>query len=119
MARVYSIALALLVFCGAANAKPTATIQTTGDCKAYALATQHAIAQLKNVPKVRVIVVCSDVLWHSLQAKADAEGTNTAFTNIRAHLTVLRGRVTQDPIELRRVLNHEFEHIRCQCSLGE
>ena len=119
MASVYSIALALLVFCGAANAKPTATIQTAGDCKAYALATQRAMVQLKDVPRVRVIVVCSDVLWHRLQAKADAERTNTAFTNIRERLTVLRGSVTEDPIELRRVLAHEFDHIRCQCSLGE
>ena len=111
------ICLALLLFNGAAKAK--ATIQTTGDCNQYALATQHVMATLKNVPKVRVIVVCNDVTWHILQAKGDAEKTNTAFTNVKAHLTVLRGKVTEDPIELKRVLSHEFDHIRCQCSLGE
>jgi hypothetical protein len=65
-----------------------------------------------------VVVACSDSDWHYLQRKADAMGTNHAFTNVKGKTTVVRGELFLNPLigrSVRLILLHELGHITCQC----
>ncbi len=67
-------------------------------------------------------MACNDIVWQRLRRKADAQGTDTAFT-IQHGITILngltylempplRGSVHASP---RLVLKHEYGHILCKC----
>jgi len=65
-----------------------------------------------------VLVACNEVQWVRLQRKADAQGTQYAFTNVKGRITVVRGAIFLRGVEGRtahRVLLHEIGHIRCDC----
>lgn len=69
-----------------------------------------------------IVVACNRVAWAELQQKADALQTNTAFTNLDTHITVINGeiyRATTPLLGMHRtpelVLRHEVGHILCGC----
>ena len=71
-----------------------------------------------------LLVACNSVAWQNLRRRADALQTNTAFTNMAGHLTVLNGAIYRDMPPLRGtafltpsgVLKHELGHIVCACN---
>jgi hypothetical protein len=65
-----------------------------------------------------VLVACNEVVWAKLQKKADAQGTQYVFTNVKNRITVVRGATFMRGLDGRiahRVLLHEIGHIRCDC----
>ena len=71
-----------------------------------------------------IILACTPSAWNYLQTKADARDTHTAFTNLRAHITVVNAAIYLEALPLRytahrtprSVLEHERGHILCRCS---
>lgn len=84
-------------------------------------AIKPAVFEVGRVPFPRgwtVIVACNEVQWFMLQRKAGAPGTQHAFTNVKARITIVRGAIFLRGAEARtahRVLLHEIGHIRCAC----
>ena len=100
-----------------------AGVKTTADCN-YAL--RPLVADLTGIAFPHdwtIVVACTPATWEYLQAKADAPGTNTAFTNQLGHVTVVRGMIYLELPRLgiahptpRVVLEHELGHILCSCN---
>ncbi len=70
----------------------------------------------------KIVVACNDITWENLRRHAGNPKTKVAFTSLDAHITIVNGNRMQFPEPLespQRVLAHELEHIRCNCSLGE
>ena len=91
-----------------------------------AFATKPLIQDMKGIgfPKDWTIVVaCTPIVWETLQRKADALNTLTAFTNMEGRITVLNGAIYRQSLPLegtlhrtpRSVLEHEYGHILCNC----
>lgn len=86
-----------------------------------------AVFEVGRVPFPRgwtVIVACNDLQWDMLRRKAGALGTQHAFTNLRARITIVRGAIFLRGVEplrgveartAHRILLHEIGHIRCAC----
>ena len=100
-----------------------AGVKRAADCE---FATKPLIADLQAVryPHDWIIVVaCNDIVWQRLQRKADAQGTDTAFTYLEHGITVLNGLMYLEMPPLRGsvhasprlVLKHEYGHILCKC----
>ena len=70
-----------------------------------------------------IVLACTPAVWSYFQARADARGTNTAFTNLRGRVTVVNAAIYSEPLPLqgtthrtpRIVLEHERGHILCRC----
>jgi len=70
-----------------------------------------------------IVVACNRLVWEQLRRNADAMETNTAFTNVAGHFTVLNGEIYREMLPLRGteqrtpglVLKHELGHIVCSC----
>src|SRR5215469_5323360 len=91
------------------------------DCPGYVAASKWMLDDLgKDSPRFRLVVACNDGDWRALRDQFKAN-SNTAFTLFSPgkDVVVLRGSVTDDTVELRRVLGHEIRHLRCRCALGE
>lgn len=100
-----------------------AGVGRAADCE---FATQPLIRDLRVVhypPSWTIVVACNRVVWDKLQRRAEAQGTDTGFTNIQHRITVLNGFIYLETLPLRgtahdsplRVLKHEYGHILCGC----
>jgi hypothetical protein len=117
------VLLSLLTVATHAQRILVAGVKRPADCE---FATKPLIADLQTVHYPRhwtIIVACNDIVWQRLQLKADARGTNTAFTDIQHRITVLNGLMylVMPPLRgtvhasSRLVLEHEYGHILCKC----
>jgi len=100
-----------------------AGVTRVADCE---FATKPLLADLQAVRyphKWTIVVACNGIVWQRLQRRADAQGTNTAFTNLQHGITVLNGLMYLEMVPLRGsvharprlVLKHEYGHILCKC----
>jgi hypothetical protein len=98
-------------------------VKRVADCE---FATRPLIADLRELryPKDwNIWLACSSLVWERLQRNGDAFETNTAFTNLQGHITVLNGEIYREMMPLRGtshrtprlVLKHELGHIICGC----
>jgi hypothetical protein len=65
-----------------------------------------------------VVVACNEMQWFLLQRKGDAQDTQSAFTNVKGQITVIRGAIFLRAVGVpsaHHVLLHEIGHIRCHC----
>ena len=109
----------LALLCVVIRAHAVSVVATSKSCAALPVAVQ-TINQLPIAyPKDwTVVVACPDSDWKYLQRKADAQGTNHAFTNVKGKTTVIRGELFLNPPigrAARLILLHELGHIACQC----
>jgi len=99
-----------------------AGVKQAADCS---FATKPLIRDLQTVRYPRdwtIVVACNKAVWQQLQRKADAQGTDTGFTNVEHRITVLNGLMYLASLPLRGahntpqlVLKHEYGHILCKC----
>ena len=101
-----------------------AGVKQVSDCE---FATRPLIADLQELryPKEwKILVACNRLVWERLKQNADALETNTAFTNLSRHVTVLNGEIYREMLPLhgtdhrtpQLVLKHELGHIICACA---
>ena len=80
-----------------------------------------AVSEIARVPFPQgwaVLVACNEMQWEKLQRRADAQATQSAFTNVTGKITVVRGTIFLQTVgarSARRVLLHEIGHIQCNC----
>ena len=114
----FRAALIVLVVSSAGHARVAVKLWAT-DRACPAL--NRAVAEIGKVPFPEgwtIVVACTKMQWVTLQRKADAQDTETAFTNVKGRITVVRGRIfLLDKVDrpVHRVLLHEIGHIRCNC----
>lgn len=115
--------LTLFVAAGQAQKIVVAGLKTAAQCD-YAVRPLAADLHTVVFPNDWTIVLaCTPGAWSYLQAKADARGTNTAFTNLRGRVTVVNAAIYSKipPLQStvhrtpRTVLQHERGHILCHC----
>jgi hypothetical protein len=120
--RVWMIAT-LFVASAAAQKVFVAGTKTVAECE-YAV--HPLVADLNAIgfpSNWMVVVACTPAIWDYLRAKADARGTQTAFTNLAGRVTVVNAAIYLQPLPLRGtahrtprgVLQHERGHILCGC----
>ena len=71
-----------------------------------------------------IVIACNQIVWDNLRRKGDALQTNTAFTNLQGHITVINAAIYREMLPLsgtmyrtqKLVLQHEHGHIVCACS---
>jgi hypothetical protein len=122
MAKLLCATAVLLIFIGLPDLAGAAVrVVTASRCDPYAEAVKQGLAALPAPPRDwTVVVFCTQPEWDAVRRRADAFRTNTAFTNAEAAYTYLNGPLLATrPVELRRVLQHEREHVRCRCDLRE
>lgn len=112
-----------------AEAQPIVQMATTGNaapqnCEQYRSAVMAQISDMGELPPWRIVIACDDTMWKHLRGMIGRGAqTELAFTNVKGNdgraFTLLHGGIWKNTKELREILDHELEHVRCQCSLGE
>lgn len=117
------VLLSLLTVATHAQKILVAGVKRVADCE---FATRPLIRDLQLVhypPNWTIVVACNRVVWDKLRRKAEAQGTDTGFTNTQHRITVLNGLMYLETRPLRGtahdgpllVLKHEYGHILCGC----
>jgi hypothetical protein len=100
-----------------------AGVKQVSDCE-FAIRPLIADLQELRYPKEwNVLIACNQLVWDQLKRNADVLETNTAFTNLSGHVTVLNGEIYREMLPLRGtghrtpqlVLKHELGHVICGC----
>lgn len=123
------LAIGLLLAAGTCKAQTVVqvaladkSVPLSDACKNYQREVAAEIDAIPDTPPWRVVVTCDENMWRFLRQQFHTQATNTAFTILRTGkqpVTVLHGGEWKVKADLRRSLNHELEHIRCDCMLGE
>jgi hypothetical protein len=100
-----------------------AGVKRAADCKFATKPLIHDLQAIRHAHDWTIVVVCNEVVWQRLRRKADAQGTDTAFTNVQHRITVLNSLMYLEELPLRGtahhtpqlVLQHEYGHILCEC----
>ena len=115
---VIGIAITLSALCSASQRPGGRQVWLTDKTCPAAKEAAREIGRVPFPPGWSVVVACNDMQWELLQRRADAQGTFSAFTNVKGRITVIRGGVFLRETALRpahRVLLHEIGHIQCNC----
>jgi hypothetical protein len=67
-------------------------------------------------PQGHKVLLANEEQWTMLSKRFTLD-TDNAFTNMDAHITVLRSKFVESatPQQLRHVLGHEAGHVHCNC----
>jgi hypothetical protein len=68
-----------------------AGVKRATDCEFATKPLIHDLQAVRYPHDWNIVVACNEAVWQKLQRKADAQRTDTAFTNIRHRITVLNG----------------------------
>lgn len=90
-----------------------------GGCKASAVEALEIFKEAKAAPQFDLYIVCDSVNWHRLSAKNDFKESAFAITPEQKGMIWLGPKALSDPKTLRDVIEHELNHLRCDCDLGE
>ncbi len=115
--------LSMLPSSGQAQRILVVGVRQKADCEFATRPLQADLRQVSFPGNWTLLVACNFIAWQNLRRRADALQTNTAFTNLPGHLTVLNGAIYREMPPLKgshfltpaSVLKHELGHIICAC----
>ena len=91
-------------------------VHKQSECADQLAALQAELQYLQYPDGWRIYVACNQIAWNELWRKADGPPTDTAFSSLNGHYTVLNGAIFRDlRNEYRRTIAHELGHIVCGC----
>ena len=85
-------------------------------CAEQLAALQEELKELQYPDGWQIYVACTGIAWDVLWRKAGGPPTDTAFSSLTGHYTVLNGAIFSGlRNEYRRTVAHELGHIVCGC----
>lgn len=87
-----------------------------GGCKASATEALEIFSAVKTAPQFDLYIVCDAMQWHALALKNDFKESAHSFTVLHKGMIWLGPKALAN---LHEAIEHELEHLRCDCDLGE